>query len=129
MRTYDVAHQLYVHITWCTYDRLPLISTTIEQILRRVIEDTCKELGLQLIALEMVPDHAHLLIRFQPAQSLSEAVKIIKGRTSRLVTHKTGQAFQWQKGYGIDTVGPKALETAKSYVLNQKSHHKNRFED
>jgi len=129
MRSYDVAHQLYVHMTWCTLDRAPLVLGGIESEIRKLIEDACKELKLKVIALEMVPDHLHLLVRFMPTHRLSDCVKLLKGRSSRLITHKTGREFQWQKGYGIDTVGPKALDVARKYVQAQKEHHRDHSEE
>ena len=128
MRSYDVAHQLYVHITWCTLDRNVLIQEDIESEIRRLIEDACKELKLKVVALEMVPDHLHLLVRFLPTHRLSDCVKLLKGRSSRLITRKTGREFQWQKGYGIDTVGLKALDVARKYAVDQKEHHRDQSE-
>jgi putative transposase len=129
MRSYDVAHQLYVHMTWCTLDRNALIQGDIESEIRSLVEDACKELKLKVIALEMVSDHLHLLVRFMPTHRLSDCVKILKGRSSRLITRKTGREFQWQKGYGIDTVGLKALEVARKYVQDQKEHHLDQSEE
>ncbi|YCM42644.1 hypothetical protein V2O64_15130 [Verrucomicrobiaceae bacterium 227] len=31
--------------------------------------------------------------------------------------------FQWQKGYGWFSVGPKDLEVAQGYLAKQKEHH------
>ena len=33
--------------------------------------------------------------------------------------------FAWQHGYGVLTLGGKQLDMAKSYVNNQKEHHRN----
>jgi putative transposase len=123
MRTEEKAHQLYAHITWCTEKRVPLIVPELDQLLKNSISDVCGELNVEVLAVETVPDHVHLLIRFHPTLQLAYLVKMIKGRTSRIITQKAEQPFQWQKGYGIDTVGPKSLEIAKEYVINQKAHH------
>jgi putative transposase len=32
--------------------------------------------------------------------------------------------FQWQRGYGWFSVGPKDLDLAKGYLAKQKEHHK-----
>ena len=123
MRTEKKAHQLYAHITWCTEKRVHFITPDVEQLLKDSIKDVCGELNVEVLALETVPDHVHLLVRFHPMLQLAYLVKMIKGRTSRIITQKAEHPFQWQKGYGMDTVGPKALEVAKMYVLNQKVHH------
>jgi putative transposase len=117
------AHQLYVHITWCTGKRTPLIDPVTKEILHKVIEEICQEFDVQIIAFEAVNDLVHLLIRFHPSQQLSKLVQVLKGRSSRLITRQTGQLFEWEKGYGVDTVGLKALKTAISYVKGQRKRH------
>ncbi len=127
MRAYEVAHHLYAHITWCTEKRIPLIADQTELSLKGLIEHTYKEAEYELIALETVPDHVHLLVRFHPVHRIADFVKLVKRRTSRLVGKNTGCPLKWQKGYGVDTVGTKSLDIAKRYILGQKQHHRERL--
>jgi putative transposase len=119
-----IAHQLYVHITWGTEQRLRLIEDDVKKQLNRIIEEICQERGLQIIAFNTVEDHVHLLVRFKPNSILSEFVKSIKGRSSRLIPCIVNKNLKWQKGYSITTVGPKALKTAITYVKDQQNHHR-----
>ncbi|MBV9864877.1 MAG: transposase [Abitibacteriaceae bacterium] len=43
--------QLYVHLVWATWDRLPLITSTIESKLYTVISAKCRELKCELLAM------------------------------------------------------------------------------
>lgn len=94
--------------------------------IKEIISNVCAEMGYEIIALEIVPDHVHLLVRFRPQHQLSHLVKTIKGRSSRMVAQEM-EGFKWQEGYGINTVGIKALQGAMEYVMNQKEHHDDRF--
>ncbi len=117
------AHQLYVHITWCTQDRLHLIDDEIKRGLRQVINEVSTELGYQIIAFEAVEEHVHLVVRFKPTHTLSEFLKAVKGRSSRRISLKSNKPIQWQRGYSITTVGPKSLQIAINYTKDQKYHH------
>ena len=80
-------------------------------------------MGYGIIAIGNSEEHVHLLVRFKPTHQLYLLVKTIKGRSSRLISERTQKSFKWNRGYYINTVGLKALETARQYVLNQKYHH------
>ncbi|MCX6640862.1 MAG: IS200/IS605 family transposase [bacterium] len=125
MPSQNVAHKLFVHFNWCTKERIPIIRDRSDEILRETINQVCREMGYEIIAVETVPDHVHLLVRFLPTHQLSAFIKTIKGRSSRNISRTTGNPFEWQRGYGINTVGLKALDEAKKYVMNQREHHKN----
>jgi len=128
MPSKNVGHQLYAHLTWCTAERMCWIKGTTESALKEIIGNACAEMGYEILAMETVPDHVHLLVRFHPQHQLAQLVKTIKGRSSRLIARETG-GFKWQEGYGVNTVGLKALEDAIHYVKNQKERHSDRFTD
>ena len=119
--------QLYVHLVWSTWDRLPLIDPTIEARLYKAIEAKCVALGCQLLAYGGVSDHIHLLIAFVPTLPISRLVGEIKGISSHLMTHeiRPNEFFRWQSSYGAFTVSHQALDLVRSYILNQKQHHAN----
>jgi REP element-mobilizing transposase RayT len=117
--------QLYIHLVWSTWDRLPLISPAIEPRLYRTIEAKCVALGCQPLALGGVADHVHLLVSLTPTISISRLVGEIKGASSHLITHEIqpGQFFRWQGSYGAFTVSHTVIDQLRSYILNQKNHH------
>jgi|YNPNPStandDraft_1061719.scaffolds.fasta_scaffold97829_2 REP element-mobilizing transposase RayT len=117
--------QLYVHLVWATWSRLPLISPAIEPHLYRVIEAKCVALGCQPLALGGIADHVHLLVSFTPTLSISRLVGEIKGASSHFITHEIqpGEFFRWQGSYSAFTVSQAALDQVCSYILTQKKHH------
>jgi len=122
-------HQLrvavFVHLTWGTWDRLPLLTSEIEMSVHRALGAECAKLGAELVALGGVEDHAHLLTRLPATVSLAELVKQIKGSSTHLVTHllAQGASFKWQGGYAAFSVSPRHLRQVSDYIANQRYHH------
>jgi putative transposase len=115
--------QLYVHLVWSTYERHPLITPEIQEMVYSCIHSECKRLRVDVLAIGGIADHVHLLLRFPASISLSSLVKQIKGSTSHLVTNRSTQPFKWQGGYGAFTVSKKELDMIAQYISNQESHH------
>ncbi len=119
--------QLYVHLVWSTWDRLPLISPDIERRLYGAIIQKCRETKCVPIRIGGVSDHLHLLIRLHPTVAVSDLVKELKGSSSHLMTHQitTGDFFKWQGAYGAFSLRYEEVPTLKEYISNQKMHHAN----
>ena len=117
------SHRLYVHITWCTEKRAYLLDKELRTSLKSIVNRTCDELGYKIIAFNAVEEHVHLLVRFKPTHQLSNLVKMVKGRSSWVFSNQLNRPIKWQRVYGVHTVGYRALEVEKQYVLNQQKHH------
>jgi putative transposase len=117
--------QLYLHCVWATWDRLPLITSEVQQQLYAAIVRECKCLNCTVIAIGGVDDHVHLLIGFPPTLLLSDLIKQVKGSSAHLITHqiRSKEFFKWQGGYGAFTVSHRDIEQIASYIHNQPSNH------
>ncbi len=117
--------QLYIHLIWSTWDRLPVISPEIECRLFRAIVAKCRETKCTPIRIGGVPDHVHLLVRLHPAIAVSHLVKELKGSSSHLMTHeiRPGDFFKWQGAYGAFSLRYDEVPVIKKYIANQKRHH------
>jgi REP element-mobilizing transposase RayT len=89
---------VFVHVTWGTWDRLPLLTGEVERAVHRSLSDGCEELGAQVVAVGGVDDHIHLLVRLPGIISLAELMRRIKGASAHLVTHQIapGEFFKWR---------------------------------
>lgn len=71
-------------------------------------------------------DHIHLLVSIAPKMSVSEAVRILKSNTGRMMTKKfpfirqvyNGEMSLWSIGYVASTVGLNE-RTIQAYIENQ----------
>lgn len=91
----------------------------------RVALQTAQELGYELLAINGMPDHVHLLLSTGPRVDLSVLVKQIKGISSALLNDMSDHTehFRWQPGYYSATVTPSHLPKILAYVQRQKEHH------
>ena len=118
--------QLYVHLVWATGDRLPLITPEIEPRLYAAIAQKSRELNCEAYAVGGMEDHIHLLLRFPTVLTIAQIAKEVKSSSSHLVTHEInpGKFFKWQGAYGAFTIRKSEVPKVKSYILNQKEHHR-----
>ena len=59
--------------------------------LKELIKLICEEIQVNVIEMEIMPDHVHLLLEVAPQFGIHKAVKTIKGTTSRILR----QEFPW----------------------------------
>jgi putative transposase len=119
--------QLYLHVVWSTWDRLPLITPQFEARIYNCIAAKCRELKCTPLAIGGIEDHVHLLVRFTPSLSLAFLIGEIKGASSHLMTHAVAPDtfFKWQGAYGAFTIRKDDLSIVSAYIANQKAHHAN----
>ena len=125
MKKYAAHTEIYIHIVWSTWDRLPLLTETIELAVYKSIIAKCRELQCNALAIGGMPDHVHLLARLHAPVSVSELVKHVKGSSSHLVTHEIepGSFFKWQGSYSAFSICSDALPRLETYIAQQKEHH------
>jgi len=117
--------EIYLHIVWSTRNREPLINSEIERIVHRCIEDQSRTLGCEVIALNGMPDHVHLLAKLPASLSASQLVKQVKGVSSHLVNEEFRQFvhFAWQEGFAVYSISRNQLAMIVEYIKRQKERH------
>lgn len=120
--------EVYLHLVWATWDRLPLLQNEVETVVYSHIQAECKRRGVELLAICGTNDHIHILVRLRPTISISDLVKHIKGASSHIVNERrlSSDEFKWQGGYAALSVSPVHIPRIRSYVLKQKEHHQER---
>ena len=87
---------------------------------------------MKAIEIGGVADHVHMLLSLPSTVSISKALQLIKGGSSKWVhdTFAKYRKFAWQDGYGAFSVSPSQLARTIAYINNQKEHHRKRsFEE
>jgi len=117
--------QLYLHLVWATWDRLPLITEEIRLRLYASITQKCRQLQCVPLAIGGTDDHVHLLVRLHTTVAVATLAKEVKGSSSHLVTHvlRPGEFFKWQGAYGAFTVRKEDVHQLEAYIANQATHH------
>ncbi len=80
--------QNYYHCEFSTKDRANLIPLELEPRLYPFVGGIVRDLGCQLIAVNGISDHVHLLLRYRADLSHSKMLQQIKGRSSKWI-HET----------------------------------------
>lgn len=121
----NVVYRCAYHVVWCPKYRRPVIKGEVDLRLKEIIEDVCRERGAELVELETMPDHVHLLVGVDPQYGVHRLVKQIKGRSSRLLRQefpslRSRLPTLWTNSYFVSTVGGAPLEIIKQYVADQR---------
>ena len=93
--------------------------------LKELIKLICEEIQVDVIEMEIMPDHVHLLLEVAPQFGIHKAVKTIKGTTSRILRQefpwlRSRIPTLWTNSYFCSTVGGTPLSIIKQYIENQK---------
>jgi putative transposase len=117
--------QLYLHLVWATWDRLPLVTEMIRPRIYAAIAEKCQELKCVPLAIGGTEDHMHLLVRLHTAVTVAALAKEVKGSSSHLVSHEVRPAdfFKWQGAYGAFTIWKGDVPVVIGYVERQQEHH------
>ncbi len=122
----NVVYRCAFHVVWCPKYRRPVITGDVDDRLKQLVADVCVERGCNIIELETMPDHVHLLVECDPQYGIHRLVKQIKGRSSRVLRQefphlKSRLPTLWTNSYFVATVGGATLEVVKQYVANQRN--------
>ena len=122
----NVVYSCKYHVVWCPRYRRRVLGNGIDVRLKEIITQTVDELQGDLIELEVMPDHVHLLVEVDPQFGIHRMVKQLKGRSSRLLRQefpilKSRLPTLWTNSYFVSTVGGAPLAVIKQYIENQKS--------
>lgn len=110
--------QNFYHTVFSTKHRAMLISPDLEERLYPFMGGILRDLRCTLLAINGMPDHVHLLIRYRADLSHSEMLQQIKGRSSKWINETWPQRghFSWQEGYGGFTVSKSAVPEVETYI-------------
>ena len=118
--------QILVLLTWTTRLRAPLVGSEANALLARLLPAIARRHGADTIALGIVPDHVHHLLRLPLQIDIPRLVQGLKGASAR-ITNREGKGgkerLRWANGYDLRSIGLKELHRAIAYVERQAEHH------
>lgn len=114
------------HIIFCPKYRRKVLINGIDERLKEILYDIAEEIDVEIKALEVMPDHIHMFIEFDPRINLHNVVKRLKGRSSHILREeypslKKKLPSLWTRSYFSCTIGHISEETIKQYVESQKN--------
>lgn len=123
---HNVVYSCKYHLVFCPKYRRKVLVNGVDTRLKAIIQDTASEFDCELIQLEVMPDHVHIVCEVDPQFGVHRFAKQIKGRSSRLLRQEFPQLKSrlptlWTNSYFVATVGGAPLAVIKQYIENQKT--------
>lgn len=126
-------YNINYHIIWIPKYRKKILVGRVAEVMAEIIKGQCDELGLECLAMEVMPDHIHLFVGATPTHVPFEIVKKIKGNSSIQLRRvfpelkKLGYPNKvypyknlWARGYYCGSAGHVSQEAVKRYILEQQ---------
>jgi putative transposase len=121
--------RLTVHIVWVTKYRYHVLKGDVQKRCRDLVIQICNAENVNILKGVVSKDHVHIHVEYPPSLSVSDMVKKIKGRTSRLLQQEFpalgkkywGRHF-WAVGYGAWSTGNITDEMVQEYL----EHHRDK---
>lgn len=122
-------HNLQVHLVWITKYRYKVLTGDVQLRCRDILRQVSNSLDIAILKGVVSKDHIHLHISYPPKLSVSDIVKRLKGRSSRMLLQEFpelqrrywGNHF-WAIGYGCWSVGNITDETLSKYLDHHGDH-------
>ena len=119
--------RLTVHLVWVTKYRYHVLKGEVQKRCRSLLIQDCDAMDIRILKGVVSKDHIHMHIEYAPKLSISDIMKQLKGRSSRLLQKEFphlkkrywGQRF-WAKGYGAWSTGNITDEMVQQYI----EHHR-----
>lgn len=119
-------HQVYIQAVFAVKYREAVITNECKSKILSVIGNLINETGCKTLIVNGTEDHVHCLLTLKPTISISELMKVVKGKSSKFINdHQlTKHKFEWQEGYGVFSYSKSHIDAVYKYIANQEEHHK-----
>lgn len=122
-----VVYSCKYHIVWCPKYRRKVLVDGVDLRLKELLPALAAEVRTEILEMEVMPDHVHLLIEVPPAIGVNKAVRHLKGGSSRILRQefpwlRSRIPCLWTTSYFVSTVGGASLEEVKRYIENQPTY-------
>ena len=126
-------YNINYHLVWIPKYRNIVLEGRVKYELRVILTNECKALELEMLALEIMPDHLHLFIGAKPIHIPYVIVKQLKGVSSIQLRERFPEllflgypsrwkqfSHLWARGYYCGSAGHVSQDAVKRYILEQE---------
>lgn len=113
------------HVIFCPKYRRKVLTDKVEKDLKILLYEIAEENDVEIKALEVMADHVHIFISFDPRQHIHKIIQQFKGKTSRILRDRYPELKSripslWTRSYFCCTVGYISEEDVMKYIEEQK---------
>lgn len=114
------------HVVFCPKYRRPVLVDGVDVRLKEILLEKAAELDVKILSMEIMPDHVHLFISFDPRLMLHKIIKILKGSSARILREefpslKSRLPSMWTRSYFSCSVGHIGEAAVRRYIEEQKN--------
>jgi REP element-mobilizing transposase RayT len=115
-----------IHVVFSTKERERFAEERMDRICE-FMGGIARKNGFHVLTMGATEDHVHLLVQIPPILSISKAVRLMKGGSSKWYNDTFAEKrFGWQEGFSAFSVSRSVADKVEAYIRNQKEHHKKR---
>jgi len=119
-----------MHCVFSTKERRPWLGPNIRERLWPYLGGIARENDMKALAIGGVADHVHMLLSLPPTLSVSKAMQLLKGNSSKWLRETFPELlredFLWQEGFGAFSIGVSGVPETVRYIQTQEEHHQQR---
>jgi len=128
-RTSHSVYDTCYHLVWCPKYRKKIFERVeVRERAMQMIREICEAYDIEILEMEIMEEHIHLLVSFPPSRSIGEVVRIIKSNSGRgmfrefpSLKRKLWGGELWEDGYFARTVGDRMTrDVVDKYI----KHHR-----
>jgi len=111
----NVVYSCKYHVVWCPKYQRSVLVKGVDERLKEIIQSVATEYRSEILELEVMPDHVHLLVEVDPQFGIHRLIKLMKGRSSRFIRKefpwiRSRLPTLWTNSYFVSTIGGAPLE-------------------
>ena len=123
--THSLVYSCPYHVIFCPRYRRKVLTNDVAIRLRELIVEKQAEYGYQVLEMEIMCDHVHLLLDVNPQTGIVKVVGKIKGYTAHALRKefpvlRSRLPNLWTRSKFVFSVGAVTLEVVKKYIEEQK---------
>jgi REP element-mobilizing transposase RayT len=116
---------LHYHLIFSTKHREPSLLPIFKPRLFEYMAGILRTIGGTPVLINGPADHIHVLTTLPATLPLANALRDLKGDSSRWVKETLSlPTFAWQAGYAAFAVSKSGLAAVRTYIAGQEEHHK-----
>ena len=124
------AHTFYsckAHLVWCTKYRYKVLKWDVQIRCRDLIKQICDYLDINILKWVISWDHVHLMIEYPSKLSISDIVKRLKWKTSRILLQEyedLSKRYWWKHFWAIWYFCATTWNITDELIAEYLEHHK-----
>jgi putative transposase len=118
--------QLHLQFVFGVKFRTGVIHKSWKERLHQYITGIIQRHNHKMLQINSMPDHIHILIGYNPNQSVSSLIQLVKSESAKWINEQrfVPGRFAWQEGYGAFSYSKSHVQEVIRYIQLQEEHHK-----